>query len=200
MSNMKGKRCFASWQYELAARARQAALLNRWVNPEAHTIQSEKRAKWCAEHPDEMSAALLKRYEDPEAREVTGLAMKASYAANPEIQEKQSASHLKRYEDPKEHEKLSVAQNSRYESDAAREITSNAMVKYNAEHPENLVKFRGANKSWLEKSESRVVLSASSKKRWAIQRGEIPDDRTPAQIEKAKRGSERAKEKRRLGK
>jgi hypothetical protein len=86
------------------------------------------------------------------------------------------------------------AQKRRYENYGAREVTSQAILKYNEEHPENVAKFLDANKVWLEKPESRVVLSEASKKRWAIQRGEIPDCRTSVEKKEAEKRNAKRRE------
>ncbi len=108
--------------------------------------------------------AIKKHYEDhPEARKKASVAKKKHYENHPETQEKMCIAAKKRWEKPDEHAKNSVALKKHYEDPKAREKISEAQKK-RFKDPEAREKNSAAKMKYYEDPKARAKHSLAMKK------------------------------------
>ena len=125
------------------------------------------------------SCAMKKRYQNPEARRQTSLAMKKSFIEHPERHETWVNAQIKRFENPEEHRKISEGLKQDYqknvesrlkrslsmkkvcENSAYRQSLSDKVRQAHINNPEIGLKKSAAQKKRFENPEERSKLSKS---------------------------------------
>jgi hypothetical protein len=152
----------------------------RFEDPAAREVASEKTLRYFEEHPaarDRVGEKSREFYSDPKNREATGRGRR-EYFSDPVNREADSLSLLKHYEDHPE---------------AKDRIGEQFRAYYSKPDNKNNLRDR-VTKQWADgvfRDRISSIQSAAGKKRVARERGEIPDDRTPAQIRELARQRER---------
>jgi hypothetical protein len=152
----------------------------RFEDPAAREAASEKTLRYFEEHPaarDRVGEKSREFYSDPKNREATGRERR-EYFSDPVNREADSLSLLKHYEDHPE---------------AKDRIGEQFRAYYSKPDNKNNLRDR-VTKQWADgvfRDRISSIQSAAGKKRVARERGEIPDDRTPAQIRELARQRER---------
>jgi hypothetical protein len=202
LRDSKGERHISSWRYALAREALSIAKKKYWEDhpegpdfehllkyhedhPEAHAEHGQWMAQYYEFHPEQREArraGALKQFETSESRENHCKVMAKYYEDHPEFGAEHSAKLLRFFEDHPE----------------ICELRSVKGSQLHEEHPELGVEHSKRMQNLYSDPEARKKTSEAVKKALAIKRGDIPDDRTLAQIRKADR--QRASKLKRNGK